>query len=137
MAAYANPEELMKLGIQIFVVLKRGREYPPMFCDVRIKYDQNLGDLRKMVEEKLGVPPENQLLFRKGRQLRPEADAKTMVEMDMHTGFSLQGYDTRVDPDFFPPVRKDRDGYWEQVPSKDLPGDGTPLHGVMQVGVPS
>lgn len=63
-------------------------------CRRRVRYEQTLADLRAAVAAKLGVPPEHQLLFRHGRQLAPEDDGKTLLLLDMHTGFALQGYDT-------------------------------------------
>jgi hypothetical protein len=33
-------------------------------------------------------------------------DAKTLAEMDLHTGASLQGWDLQVEPAYWPPVRQ-------------------------------
>lgn len=105
MAAYGED-----LGNQIFVTLRRGDEWPPQTCDVRVRYEQTLGDIRKAVAEKLGVPPEKQQLFRHGRELTPEYDSRTLLDMDMHTGFALQGYDLSVTPKYWPPVKMTPEG---------------------------
>ena len=44
-------EEFSKRGNQLFVTLKKGKEYPPTCCDVRVQYEQTIMDLRKKVEE--------------------------------------------------------------------------------------
>jgi hypothetical protein len=51
-------------------------------------------DIRKAVEKKLGVPVEKQQLFFHKREMTPAAyDHKTLLELNMHTGFALKGYD--------------------------------------------
>jgi hypothetical protein len=39
------------------------------------------------------VPAERQQLFFHGRELLPADDARTLLDMNMHTGFALKGYD--------------------------------------------
>jgi hypothetical protein len=58
-----------------------------------VRYDQCIGDVRRAVAAKLGVAPEQQQLFFHKRELQPADDARTLLEMDMHTGFALKGYD--------------------------------------------
>lgn len=58
-----------------------------------MRYDQTLGDLRQAVSAKLGVPADKQQLFFHKRELLPADDARTLLEMNMHTGFALKGYD--------------------------------------------
>jgi hypothetical protein len=59
----------------------------------RVRYDQTLGDLRQAVSAKLGVPADKQQLFFHKQELLPADDARTLLEMNMHTGFALKGYD--------------------------------------------
>ena len=43
--------------------------------------------------------------------MKPEVyDGKTLLEMDLHTGFSLMGYNLSVQPVYWPPVVKEKDG---------------------------
>lgn len=43
--------------------------------------------------------------------MKPEDyDDKTLLEMDLHTGFSLMGYDVSVTPVYWPPVRQGEKG---------------------------
>lgn len=59
----------------------------------RIKYEQCIQDVKNAVSKKTGVPVEKMQLFWQGRELTPAYDKKTLLEMNLHTGFSLQGYD--------------------------------------------
>ena len=44
-------------------------------------------------------------LFFQGKELRADVyDGRTLEEMNLHTGFSLMGYDLSEAPDYFPPV---------------------------------
>jgi len=86
-------EEFSKRGNQLFVTLKKGKEYPPTCCDVRVQYEQTIMDLRKKVEEATGVPTDKQLLFHHFKELTEEDNDKTILEKNLHTGFSLTGYD--------------------------------------------
>ena len=92
-AAYGGAEAGAKLGNQIFVTIQEGDVYPPRTCCVRIKYSQTLRDVRMAVQKELGVPVESQQLFRHGTELLAEEDSRTLMEMQLHTGFSLKGYD--------------------------------------------
>ena len=92
-AAYGGAEATAALGNQIFVTMQRGEEYPPRTCCVRVKYSQTLADVRRAVAKELGVPVESQQLFRHNCELLPEEDTRTLLEMKLHTGFSLKGYD--------------------------------------------
>jgi hypothetical protein len=65
-------------------------EYPH-HC--RVRYDQTIGDIRQAVAQKLGVAADKQQLFFHMRELLPADDARTLLEMNMHTGFALKGYD--------------------------------------------
>ncbi|KXZ48401.1 hypothetical protein GPECTOR_28g808 [Gonium pectorale] len=105
MAAYGED-----LGNQIFVTLRRGEEWPPLTCDVRVRYEQTIGDVKAAAAAKLGVPVEKQQLFWHGKELTPVYDSRTLLEMDMHTGFALQGYDLTVPPKYWPPVLMTSDG---------------------------
>ena len=58
-----------------------------------MKYEQTVRDIKTAVAAKLGVPVENQQLFWHRRELTEEDDGKTLLDMNMHTGFSLRGYD--------------------------------------------
>ncbi len=60
---------------------------------LRIKYEQTIMDIKKAVAKKTGVPVEKQQLFWHGKELTPAYDNKTLLEMNLHTGFSLNGYD--------------------------------------------
>jgi hypothetical protein len=78
-----------------------------------VKYEQTIGDVRRAAAAKLGIADAADLqLFRHKRELVPERDdAKTLLEMDIHTGFGLRGYDLSSGaPDYFPPVKSTPDG---------------------------
>jgi hypothetical protein len=49
-------------GNQIFVTLRKAKQWPPVVVDVRCKYEQTIGELKKMVETKSGVTPDKQLV---------------------------------------------------------------------------
>lgn len=59
----------------------------------RVRYDQTIGDVKAAVADKMGVPAEQQQLFHHKRELTSSFDSKTLLEMNMHTGFALKGYD--------------------------------------------
>jgi len=86
-------EEFSKRGNQIFVSMRKGKEYPPVCCDVRCQYEETIADLKKKVEEHTGVPVDKQLLFWHFKELTSEYDGKTLLDLNLHTGFSLTGYD--------------------------------------------
>ena len=86
----------------------------------RIKYEETIGDIRKAVAAKAGIEESKVQLFRHGKELVPEvSDGKTLLEMDLHTGFSLMGYDLTEEPVYWPPVRK-TDAGLEVIPAKDV-----------------
>mmetsp|Transcript_6814 Transcript_6814/g.16671 ORF Transcript_6814/g.16671 Transcript_6814/m.16671 type:complete len:146 (-) Transcript_6814:464-901(-) len=86
-------EEFSKRGNQIFVSLRKGKDSPPTSCDVRAQYEETILDLKKKVEEATGVPVDKQLLFWHFKELTSEYDNKTLLDLNLHTGFSLTGYD--------------------------------------------
>lgn len=59
----------------------------------RIRYDQTIADVKAAVAKKLGVPPQQQQLFWHKTELTAEYDERTLLSLDMHTGFALRGYD--------------------------------------------
>jgi len=75
------------------VTLQKGNEYPPLVVDVRVKYEQTVSDIRAAVAKKTGVPADKQQLFWHQKELTAAHDHKTLLEMHLHTGFSLKGYD--------------------------------------------
>merc|ERR1712060_155561 len=108
------------LGNQIFITLRRGKEWPPTCTDVRVKYEETIGDLKKKVFQKIGVPPENLLLFWHNKELRSDLyDHLTLYKLRVHTGFGFNGYDTRVEPDFWPPVQLTPKGLHIKTPITD------------------
>lgn len=58
-----------------------------------MRYDQTIADVKAAVAEKMGVPAEQQQLFHHKRELSAAYDSRTLLEMNMHTGFALKGYD--------------------------------------------
>ena len=86
-------EEFSKRGNQIFVTLRQGKAYPPLCCDVRAQYEETILDLKKKVEAETGVPVDKQLLFWHFKELTSDYDDKTLLDLNLHTGFSLTGYD--------------------------------------------
>ena len=46
-----------------------------------------------MVAEKLQIPLEKIQLFWHKKELTESYDTKTLLDMNLHTGFSLRGYD--------------------------------------------
>lgn len=88
--------------------------------ECRIKYEQTVGDLRKSVAKKANIEVGKLQLFWHGRELTEDFDEKTLLDMDLHTGFSLMGYDLNETPDYWPPVRKSEAGWLEVVPSSDV-----------------
>jgi len=92
-AAYGGAAAVAASGNQIFVTLQKGNEYPPLVIDVRVKYEQTVSDIRAAVAKKTGVPADKQQLFWHQKELTTAYDHKTLLEMHLHTGFSLKGYD--------------------------------------------
>ena len=75
------------------MTLQKGTDYPPTVVDVRVKYEQTVSDIRTAVAKKTGVPADMQQLFWHQKELTSAYDSKTLLEMHLHTGFSLKGYD--------------------------------------------
>ena len=85
----------------------------------RAKYEETIGDIRRMVCKKANMEEKHLQLFWHGKELRAdEYDSKTLLEMDLHTGFSLMGYDLSVSPDYWPPVRETPHGL-EVIPAAE------------------
>lgn len=59
----------------------------------RAKYEDTILKIKQLVETKLGVPVEKQLLFWHDKELTASYDHKTLLDLHLHTGFSLKGYD--------------------------------------------
>lgn len=59
----------------------------------RVKYEQTVMDIKAAVAKRTGVPADKQQLFWHQNELTSAYDAKTLLEMHLHTGFSLRGYD--------------------------------------------
>lgn len=60
---------------------------------MRIRYDQTISDLKAAVAAATSIPVEKQQLFWHKRELTSAYDDKTLLDMNMHTGFALKGYD--------------------------------------------
>lgn len=56
------------------------------------------------------MPLDKLLLFWQGRELTTAFDARTLLDLSIHTGFSLQGYDLTEEPDFWPAVEQTPEG---------------------------
>lgn len=70
--------------------------------------------------KKAAIGVEQVQLFWHGRELLGEEfDHKTLLDMNLHTGFSLMGYDLSVEPSYWPPVRKTAGGWLEVVPASE------------------
>ncbi|DBA99909.1 hypothetical protein WJX77_003242 [Trebouxia sp. C0004] len=110
MAAYGGAAAVAASGNQIFVTLQKGDEYPPLVVDVRVKYEQTVSDIRAAVAKKTGVPADKQQLFWHHKELTAAYDHKTLLEMHLHTGFSLKGYDLTQEPVYWPPVKQTDEG---------------------------
>lgn len=126
MALHSSPPKLYEgnpEGNQIGVSFRRGKEYPPTYADLRVKYEETVLDLKKKVEEKLGIPVDKQQLFWHHKELRDDLYGHlTMQKLSMHTGSSLRGYDLTVTPDYWPKVEETEKGLCEIVgPPKDAP----------------
>ncbi|KAG2437890.1 hypothetical protein HXX76_005507 [Chlamydomonas incerta] len=107
MSSAAHGEDL---GNQIFVTLRRGEEWPPRTCDVRVRYEQTVGDIKTEAAKALGVPADKMQLFWHGKELTPSYDSRTLLDMNLHTGFALQGYDLTAAPKYWPPVKMTFEG---------------------------
>jgi hypothetical protein len=92
-AAYGGHEAVADLGNQIFITMRKGSSWPPAACDIRARYDQTIGDLKAAVAAKMGIPVDQQQYFWHKKELTAAYDDKTLLDMNMHTGFALKGYD--------------------------------------------
>lgn len=50
-------------GNQIFISIRRGSEWPANVFDIRVKYEETIGDLKSIVCAKLGIDREKLQLF--------------------------------------------------------------------------
>ena len=50
-------------------------------------------DIKAAVAKKTGVPADKQQLFWHQKELTAAHDHRTLLDMHLHTGFSLRGYD--------------------------------------------
>lgn len=82
----------------------------PYIHSCRVKYEQTLGDLRKAAANAFDLSTDLLQLFWRGRELTPKTDHLTLLEANMHTGFSLMGYDLSEAPDYWPAVQKTPEG---------------------------
>ena len=62
-----------------------------MWC--RAKYEDTIMTIKRQVEVKLGIPTNKQLLFWHDKELTSQYENKTLLDLHLHTGFSLKGYD--------------------------------------------
>jgi hypothetical protein len=92
-AAYGGHEAVADLGNQIFITMRKGTSWPPAACDVRVRYDQTIGDLKAAVSAQMSIPVEQQQLFWHKKELTAAYDERTLLDMNMHTGFAIKGYD--------------------------------------------
>lgn len=77
----------------------------------RVSYDEKLSDIKKKTEKNLGVPADKiQFFWHKKELVDSKFAEKTLYELDMHTGFTISGYDMRKPPNYFPGVVKQEDG---------------------------
>lgn len=67
-------------------------------------------DIKNAVAKKTGVPVDKQQLFWQGKELTSAFENRTLLEMNLHTGFSLSGYDLTDVPDYWPPVIETPEG---------------------------
>lgn len=65
-----------------------------------------MGDIRKRAAVKLGIAPSSLQLFWHGKELSSSEDKNSLLDMNLHTGFALQGYDLTEEPVYWPAVAK-------------------------------
>jgi hypothetical protein len=58
-----------------------------------VRYDQTIGDLKAAVSAQMSIPVEQQQLFWHKKELTAAYDERTLLDMNMHTGFAIKGYD--------------------------------------------
>eukprot|EP01024_Parvocaulis_polyphysoides_P018159 TRINITY_DN18009_c0_g1_i1.p2 TRINITY_DN18009_c0_g1~~TRINITY_DN18009_c0_g1_i1.p2 ORF type:complete len:124 (-),score=21.56 TRINITY_DN18009_c0_g1_i1:314-640(-) len=99
---------MSKSGNQIFVSIFKGENWPPSTLDVRCGYDEKIVDLKSLINKKSGV--ENLQLFWRGEELNERFDEMQLLDLDMHTGICLKGYDLSETPHYWPPVKHTPEG---------------------------
>lgn len=62
-------------------------------CHRSVRYDQTVADLRAAVASRTGVPANLQQYFWHRRELTAADDARTLLDIDWHTGFGIRAYD--------------------------------------------
>lgn len=82
------------LRLTRYIDRRFGKAQPLCSLSCSIRYEQNIRDIKAAAARKMGVPVENMLLFWHKKELTAAYDTKTLLDMNMHTGFSLKGYDT-------------------------------------------
>lgn len=70
----------------------------------RVKYEQTVGEIREAAARILEIPVEKLQLFWHGKEVTAEQYTLTLLDANLHTGFSLMGYDLTEEPDYWPPV---------------------------------
>ncbi|GAX76128.1 hypothetical protein CEUSTIGMA_g3571.t1 [Chlamydomonas eustigma] len=93
-------------GNQLFISIRKGKEWPAKVFDVRIHYDESIKDIKEAVCSKLGIPLEKLQLFHHKKEVTQAYDARTLNEMELHTGFALQGWDLSEPPHYWPRVKE-------------------------------
>ena len=73
-----------------FHCLKSKAKQFSLWCSA--KYEDTILTVKKKVEVKMGVPVDKQLLFWHNKELTALYDNKTLLDLHLHTGFSLKGY---------------------------------------------
>lgn len=86
------------------------RPFSPGHPALRIKYEQTIRDLREAAAASFGLSLDLLQLFWRGRELTSATDGLTLLEANLHTGFSLQGYDLSEAPDYWPAVVQTPEG---------------------------
>lgn len=89
-AAYGGQEAIAALGNQIFCMIKCGQQ-PPEVISLRAPYEATVQALRGEISKVAGVPADQLQLFHRGHEL-PSDDTRTLLDLDLHTGFSLHCY---------------------------------------------
>ena len=97
----------------------------------RIKYEQTVGDIKKAVAKKLNIPVEKQQLFWQNKELTAARDGTTLLDLGLHTGASLKGYDlVRTSAQALPPRKK-----WLRRVRAEPHLACAKLHGLMRASV--
>ena len=109
--ASVDPTVPERLGLQVFITLRRGEEYPPKHTDIRVKANKTVGELRAKAAAALQMHPEDLQLFFRGKELTRgphplsgnDYDKLPLSEIKIQTGWQLQAFDTRSKPKYWPP----------------------------------